>query len=95
MAYSIQFKEFDGKVEPWKQYAERLGHVLDANNIMDVEKKRAHLLSCIGPTTYSLLTGLVTPDKLTDKSYDELVKVLSDHFDPQPSEIVERFKFHT
>ena len=78
MAYSIQFKEFDGKVELWKQYAERLGHVLDANN-MDVEKKRAHLLSCIGPTTYSLLTGLVASDKFTDKSYDELVKVLSDH----------------
>ena len=45
IAYSMQFKEFDGKVEPWKQYAERLGHVLDDNNIMDVEKKRAHLLS--------------------------------------------------
>ena len=95
IAYSIQFKEFDSKVELWKQYAEILGHVLDANNIMDVEKKRAHLLSYIGPTTYSLLTGLVTPDKLTDKSYDELVKVLSDNVDPQPSEIVERFKFHT
>ena len=62
MAYSIQFKEFDTKVEPWKQYAERLGHILDANNITDVENKRAHLLSYIGPTTYSLLTGLVAPD---------------------------------
>ena len=67
ITYSIQFKEFDGKVEMWEQYAEILGHVLDANNIMAVEKKRAHLLSYIGPTTYSLLTGLVTPDKLTDQ----------------------------
>ena len=57
MAYSIQFKGFDNKVELWKQYAERLGYVLDVNNITDGEKKRAHLLSCIGLTTYSLLTG--------------------------------------
>ena len=62
---------------------------LDANNITDVEKKRAHLLSCIGPTTYSLLMGLVAPDNLTDKSYNGLVKVLS------ASEIVESFKIHT
>ena len=67
ITYSIQFKEFDGKVEMWKQYAEILGHVLDTNNIMAVEKKRAHLLSYIGPTTYSLLTSFVTPDKLTDQ----------------------------
>ena len=39
--------------------------------------------------------GLVAPDKLADKSYNELVKVLWDHFDVQLSEIVERFKFHT
>ena len=49
---------------------------LDANNITDVEKKKALLLSCIGLTTYSLLTGLVAPnklkDKLTDKSYNEI-----------------------
>ena len=57
IAYSIQFKELDGKVKPWKQYAERLGHVLDANNIMDVEKKKAHLLSYIGLITCLLPTN--------------------------------------
>ena len=52
IAYSIQFKEFDGKVEQWKQYVGRLRYVLDANNITDVEKKSAHLLSCNCLTTY-------------------------------------------
>ena len=94
MAYSIKFKEFENEVEPWKQYAERLGDVLTLKTSW-ILRRRAHLLSCIGPTTYSLLTGLVAPDKLTDKSYNELVKVLSDHFDSQQSEIVESFKFHT
>ena len=33
--------------------------------------------------------------KLGEKSYDDLVKTLSEHHDPPPSEIMQRFKFHT
>ena len=47
MASSIQFKEFDNRVEPRNQYVERLGHMLDAyaNDITEEGKKRSHLLS--------------------------------------------------
>ena len=92
---TIRFQEFNSKLESWNQYAERLGHSLDANGVTAAGKKRSHLLSYIGPATYpatySLLTGLVSPAKLTDKSYDDLVKALSEHYDLKPSEIVERF----
>ncbi len=96
---TIRFQELNSKLESWNQYAERLGHSLDANGVTAAGKKRSHLLSYIGPATYpatySLLTGLVSPAKLTDKSYDDLVKALSEHYDPKPSEMVEQFKFHT
>ena len=37
----------------------------------------------------------MAPAKPEDKSYDELVEVVMNHCNPTPSEIVERFKFHT
>ena len=57
--------------------------------------KRATLLSVIGPRTFKLLRNLLTPDKPGDKSYAELVKVLTDHFSPKPSEIMQRSKFYS
>ena len=52
-------------------------------------------LSVIGPTTYKLLASLIAPDKPGDKDYKELVKVLQEHHNSTPSEIVQRYKFHT
>ena len=56
--------------------------------------KRATLLSVIGPRTFKLLRNLLTPEKPGDKLYADLVKVLTDHFSPKPSEIVQRAKFY-
>lgn len=33
------------------------------------------------------------PDKLSTKTYDTLVKLVQDHFDPKPSFIAERYKY--
>ena len=49
----------------------------------------------IGASTYKLLSSLLAPAKPGDKLYTTLVDKLSEHFTPTPSEIVERFKFHT
>ena len=35
------------------------------------------------------------PNKPGDKSYQDLVKVLTQHFKPVPSETVQRYKFHS
>ena len=37
----------------------------------------------------------LVPTNLNDKSYDELVIVLCDYFNPKPSTIVQCFKFNT
>ena len=41
------------------------------------------------------MRNLVSPDKPGDKSYDELVAALKKHFNPTPSEMVQRSKFHS
>ena len=66
-----------------------------ANGITDDNKKRATLLSVIGENTYKLLSGLLAPAKPGDKCFDQIVATLTTHFDPAPSEIMERFKFNT
>ena len=48
----------------------------------------------IGPATYKVLRNLVSPKKPGEVSYADLVKTLTDHFSPAPSEIVQRFKFN-
>ena len=49
------------------------------NDITDAEKKSL-FLAVIGPTTYVLLRNLFSPAKPGKKSYDDLVKMLKDHF---------------
>ena len=61
----------------------------------DNNLKRVTFLSVIRPRTFKLLRNLITPNKPGDKSYEELVKVLKDHFGPKQSEIVQRSKFYS
>lgn len=65
-----------------------------ANDIKDEDKKRAVLLSGVGPQTYAL-RNLLSPDKPGDRSYIQLVRLLKNHFHPKPSEIMQWWKFNT
>ena len=90
-----RIEEFDGAKEDWSQYKERLGHFFAANGVESAEKKHSIFLSVVGEATYKLLRSVVAPAKPGDKTYEELVKLLSAHFNPPPSEIVQPFKFHS
>ena len=86
---------FNPSQDEWPLYVERLGRVFVANGITKEKKKRAVFLSVIGASTYKLLSSLLAPIKPGEKSYTFLVDTLSEHFNPAPSKIVERFKLHT
>ena len=86
-------EEFDASKEEWTQYVQRMDHFFAANGIDDAYKKST-FLGVIGPTTYTLVRNLVSPEKPGDKSY-ELVAALKKHFNPTPSETVQRSKFHS
>ena len=87
--------EFDRLKEEWPQYSECVDHFFTANGIDDADRKKSAFLAMIGPVTYALLRNLVSPDKPGDKSYVELVSLLQEHYNPTPSETVQRSRFHS
>ena len=87
--------EFSGATDDWDIFTEQLSHYFTASGITAADKKRAVLLSTCGTIIYKLLKTLVSPDDLTSKTFDELVKLVQDHHHPQPSVIMRRFRFNT
>ncbi|CAC5376393.1 unnamed protein product [Mytilus coruscus] len=87
--------EFDDNSEDWIEYTERLNHYFIANNIESMEKKRAIFLSACGKKTYKLMRNLNAPQKPGKKSYDDIVKLVTDHQNPKPSSIVQRCIFNS
>ena len=63
--------------------------------MMSRRKRRyPSILNCIGSTTYSLLWGLVAPEKPADLSLADLTAKLKAHFEPKHIVIAVRFQFH-
>ena len=89
MAALGKISEFQPSVEDWPQYVERLEFFFAANGITSDDKRRATFLAVIGPTAYKLLQSMLALVKPADRSFEELVKVLSDHYSPKPSELSE------
>ena len=88
----LSMDKFDSKLEDFESYVERLEHYFTAAEI--TENKASHLINCIDPPTCRLLKSQVAPAKVTDKTYEQLVAVLTDHFVGKPLKIAERFKFY-
>ena len=86
--------EFDQEKDTWVSYEERLDQYFIANDIDDNDKKRAVLISTVGSESYHLLRNLCVPQTPKQKTYDDLVKLLKNHYQPKPSVIVQRFKFN-
>ncbi|XP_060100332.1 uncharacterized protein LOC132575538, partial [Heteronotia binoei] len=80
--------------EGWESYAERVEFYLRANKITDAGAKRDVLMSVCGPATFEIAKGLSAPARLAEKSYDEIIRLLTGHFSPQPSRVARRFLFH-
>ena len=80
--------------ESWTSYTERLEHYFVANDTAD-DKKKSILLTVCGPSTYELARSLLQPDLLADKSFEDIVKALGEHYNPKPSPIIQRYKFHS
>ena len=91
MAVHGALAAFNPQEEDWSEYTERLTFYFTANGITTDAKKRAVLLSCCGPATFRLLRSLVLPVSLDEISFENLVKKMKEHREPQPSVIVRRF----
>ncbi|XP_031342554.1 uncharacterized protein K02A2.6-like [Photinus pyralis] len=89
-------REFDvKKPSQWTFYEEQLAFYFEANEITDAAKKRAKFLSACGTPAYELIRSLCAPSKPNEKTFDEIIQLLNNHFTPsKPSEIVQRYIFH-
>lgn len=84
---------FDKNNEQWSLYTEKFEYFVLANKI-DSEVLLPTFLSVMGGKTFNLLRSLVQPNKPGDKSYDDIVSILKNHYAPKPLIIAERFRFH-
>ena len=65
---------------------ERLDQYLEANDIVGEgkqAKRRAVLISVMGPAAYKLARNLLSPAKPTEKTYEDIVTVLTKHYTAQ------------
>ena len=87
-------REFDPTSEDWESYAEQMKHYLFANDVKEA-KKVPVLLSTCGTATYSLIKSLCSPDSPDSKSFEDIVKLVQDHYKPHHSVIMERLRFNS
>ncbi|XP_059047761.1 uncharacterized protein K02A2.6-like [Achroia grisella] len=88
-----------GKIEPfdlnckqWPAYVRRVNQFIILNEIKP-ELKVPMLITVVGEATYALMCDLCAPDAPETKTYEQLVALVTDHLEPQRSEIAERHVF--
>nr|XP_037272778.1 uncharacterized protein LOC119164663 [Rhipicephalus microplus] len=90
--------EFDAFIEEGDEYfalyVERFGHYCKVAGVQDEELKKSAFISAIGKKAYKTLKDLLLPAKPEEKTFEDLVKVLSGHYEPSSQVIAERFKFN-
>ena len=91
--------KFEPKTETVDCYEERLKLYLVANNILGVEgnaeRRKAIFLSEVGKDIFQVLSDLFSPDKPANRTLEELLTKLKEHYEPIPNEMADSLKFWT
>ena len=64
--------DYEDNKEDWQSCVERLELFFTANDVANVQKKRAILLTSCGIETYQLFKGLTAPAKPVEKTFNKL-----------------------
>ena len=94
MATHGELSAFNPAKEHWTAYIEKACYYFIANDVKSDEKKRAILFSGCGPETYQTIRSIVDTETLNSAKFETLVEIITAHYDPKPSFIVQRFKFY-
>lgn len=87
-------EQFYPGAHKFDEWVERLEFYFDVNDIKD-NKKASWLLTLVGGEVYSVLKSLINPEKPSSKTYEEIVRILLKHYEPENNVIAERYKFNT
>ena len=58
------------------------------------KKKVSHTIAVVGKTMHGTMKDLCLPNKPTDKSFDEICRLLKDYLQPSMLVVAESYKFH-
>ena len=90
--------EFNVSIEDWTSYTECLEQYFTMNDIgsnqAQAEQQWAILLAVCGPTTYHRIRSLTSPAKTSEKTYNQIRKLVQVYQQPTSSFIVQRFSCH-
>lgn len=84
---------FDDAVSSWSTYRVRLEAYFEGNDITDVAKRRALLVSSLSDSVVRILQGHQPGVAINSLTYDDVVKCLEEHFNPQANEIAASYSF--
>ena len=88
-----KFETFEPSQETFSCFVQRMKIYFSAQEI-SVERQKFVFLSALGRKHFTLLANLVSPAEPETRSFDELVEVLTKHFQPTSCIISERYGFH-
>ncbi|XP_075556552.1 uncharacterized protein LOC142588603 [Dermacentor variabilis] len=95
MAKFLDFEPFvDDGEEDFISYVERFDHYGKVTQNKNDSLKKSAFITAIGKRPYKTLKDLLLPAKPEDKSFNEIVAVLKEHYSPGSKVIAERFKFN-
>ncbi|XP_061714623.1 uncharacterized protein K02A2.6-like [Cydia pomonella] len=87
--------QFNPKTDKWCDYKEQLLCALDVAGVaQDPARARSLFLSQCGKDTYSLIASLLVPQRPTSASFEDIIRVLDQFFEPEVNEILQAGKFH-
>ncbi|XP_049875938.1 uncharacterized protein LOC126373743 [Pectinophora gossypiella] len=90
---------FDHNLQSWQTYKNRLLQWYIANDIDETKdphgiKRRAILLSALSDGTYKLAADLALPKELQVVPFEDVLKLLDNHFTPKVCGFSERYNFY-
>ena len=92
IGHLLEFKVYK---DNWNNYIKQMEFFFLANSIDDDNKKKAVLLKSCGSDTFKLFKSLTAPNDLACSSYTNIKQLMSEHKNPKPNVIAERFKFNS
>ncbi|KAJ6647840.1 hypothetical protein Bhyg_03063, partial [Pseudolycoriella hygida] len=73
---------------------DRVCQFLKANKVEEDSMKTSVFISIMGHEIYDILKSLTVPEKPSAKTFNELLKILRNHFAPRKKKRAERYKFN-
>jgi len=88
-----QLVPFDPKTGDWLRWQSRYEDYCVLNGVTEGDRQRRLLTLSLGDEVHKILTDLVSPDSIRDKSPAELLQLLSAQFQPKKLVVAESVRF--